>query len=1025
MSMVGDTPRTFTSQTELPLVGRRADLGALRLALDDAIDGRGRVIFLAGDAGVGKTRLVQAMVRDAIRREVMVASGGAYAVEAGIPYGMISDALVPPLRALPASTLLVLARGAEQELGMVLHGLAFGRDGPEAAVAHDGDRKARLLWNFAQFLSRLAARQPLLLVLENAQWSDPSSMELLHFVARQLRQAPILLVVTYADDEQELPVALRTTERSLVSRGEATVRRIPPLTRYDVAEILRQLFALAAEDVARLAERLHERARGNPLFVDQLLRHLVGAGRLRYEGERWVLGEVDDVGLPATIREALEGRLAEVDAGARRVAEAAAVIGTRAPLPLLQGVTTLGAQPFADAIDVLCAKRVLREVGEGGMPQYEFVHPLMQLTAMAGLTAARRRALHLATATEMERTLGAASLGHAREIARHLMEGDALGGDARALRYVVAAGREALDRYADNEALRLLTDAVAIAERFPGEGSDAADYRAMLEDLARARQRTGDRGGAMALWERALGLATEAGDAVARSRLLRRIGLALSVAGRPADGLRSLDESEVTATEAGRMDLAIRVRVAKGMLLQAMGRGDDARVALEEILPVAERTGDHALQARVHRALTLLYSFTGRADKARAHGAAALAHATASDERVLAFWAHWGLAVLEGFGGNAEGVARHRREAEQLAEQLRSPLLQLQIAEIAIEHASGVGDWNEGLARAERAIPVARAIAPATLLPRLLVWTGFIVLARDDQERGWALIEEAWRLSRAEEVEAAIRAGGTPLQGEVHTAVLAHTGMAGYWLARCEWQRALEYGQRGLALADRFGYVVWGIHRLMPGIIEAALWLQEFTLVRQMSARLREQSLLLGHRLGLAWATTAEALRLRFEEHHPDTAAALLSAAAELEAIPFPFHAARVRRNAAQVMLSDRDVDGAVRELRKAHEVFARLGAEYELRGTRSELRSLGVRLPPRGTTDGAFSLTGRELDIARLVAQRLTNKEIATRLDISARTVSTHLSNMFGKLGVDSRGALVDVLRAQPGFADDDPPVR
>lgn len=285
--MVGDTPRTFTSQTELPLVGRRADLGALRLALDDAIDGRGRVIFLAGDAGVGKTRLVQAVVRDAIRREVMVASGGAYAVEAGIPYGMISDALVPPLRALPASTLLVLARGAEQELGMVLHGLAFGRDGPEPAVAHDGDRKARLLWNFAQFLSRLAARQPLLLVLENAQWSDPSSMELLHFVARQLRQAPILLVVTYADDEQELPVALRTTERSLVSRGEATVRRIPPLTRYDVAEILRQLFALAAEDVARLAERLHERARGNPLFVDQLLRHLVGAGRLRYEGERW------------------------------------------------------------------------------------------------------------------------------------------------------------------------------------------------------------------------------------------------------------------------------------------------------------------------------------------------------------------------------------------------------------------------------------------------------------------------------------------------------------------------------------------------------------------------------------------------------------------------------------------------------------------------------------------------------------------------------------------------------------------
>ena len=221
-------------------------------------------------------------------------------------------------------------------------------------------------------------------------------------------------------------------------------------------------------------------------------------------------------------------------------------------------------------------------------------------------------------------------------------------------------------------------------------------------------------------------------------------------------------------------------------------------------------------------------------------------------------------------------------------------------------------------------------------------------------------------------------------------------------------------------MADTFGYVVWAIHRLLPIILESALWLQEFALVRRETARLREQSRLLGHKLGMAWATSAEALRLRFELHHPDTVPALLGAADELEAIPFPFHSARVRRNAAQVMLVDGDLDGARRELRRAHDVFARLGAEHELRGTRSEMRALGMRLPARGVSEGACSLTGRELDIARLVARRLTNKEIATRLDISARTVSTHLSNMFGKLGVDSRGALVDTLREQPGFADD-----
>lgn len=306
------------------------------------------------------------------------------------------------------------------------------------------------------------------------------------------------------------------------------------------------------------------------------------------------------------------------------------------------------------------------------------------------------------------------------------------------------------------------------------------------------------------------------------------------------------------------------------------------------------------------------------------------------------------------------------------------------------------------------------------MLPRLLVWTAFIYLARDECEHAKRLIDEAWQVSRAEEVEAAIRTGKPLVEGEAHTAILAHTGMAAYWLAMGEWRRALDLGERGLAIADAFGYVVWAIHRLLPIIMEAGLWLQEFALVRRQSERLREQSTLLGHRLGLAWCTAADALRLRFEEHHPDAVPALLAAAEELEAIPFPFHAARVRRNAAQVMLADGDAERAKPELRRAHDVFARLGAEHELRGTRSEMRSLGMRLPARGTNDGAFSLTGRELDIARLLGQRLTNKEIAGRLDISARTVSTHLSNMFGKLGVDSRGALVDLLRAQPGFADD-----
>jgi DNA-binding NarL/FixJ family response regulator len=294
-----------------------------------------------------------------------------------------------------------------------------------------------------------------------------------------------------------------------------------------------------------------------------------------------------------------------------------------------------------------------------------------------------------------------------------------------------------------------------------------------------------------------------------------------------------------------------------------------------------------------------------------------------------------------------------------------------------------------------------------------------MVLARDETERARALFEEAWRITGAERAFVGDDDDVVVELDNVHNVILAHTGMSSYWLARGAWTHAVTYGDRGLALADRFGYVAWAIHRLIPLILEAGLWMQNFDRVEQLARRLRTQSEGLGHRLGLAWATAADALVARLRDNSADAAERILAAADELDAVPFVFHAARLRRKAAQLLEEDGDATAAVRELRRAHDVFAKLGAEFELRSARSQLRSLGVRLPPRTNVQGAGSLTGRELEIARAVANRLSNKEIGASLDISARTVSTHLSNIFEKLGIDSRGALADLMRDDPLLAE------
>jgi DNA-binding CsgD family transcriptional regulator len=204
------------------------------------------------------------------------------------------------------------------------------------------------------------------------------------------------------------------------------------------------------------------------------------------------------------------------------------------------------------------------------------------------------------------------------------------------------------------------------------------------------------------------------------------------------------------------------------------------------------------------------------------------------------------------------------------------------------------------------------------------------------------------------------------------------------------------------------------VYRLLPFIIESALWLGDHARVARYSERLRRDSSALGHALGLAWADTTDAL-LAYLTGPADRAAPLLrDAAAALEAVPFVFDAARLRRMVAHALSDAGDRAGAARELRRAYDVFARLGAERELQGAREQLRTLGARPPARVPNAGAGALSEREAEVARLVVARKSNKEIGAALGISARTVSTHLSNIFGKVGVSSRGELADAVRGE-----------
>jgi DNA-binding CsgD family transcriptional regulator len=265
-------------------------------------------------------------------------------------------------------------------------------------------------------------------------------------------------------------------------------------------------------------------------------------------------------------------------------------------------------------------------------------------------------------------------------------------------------------------------------------------------------------------------------------------------------------------------------------------------------------------------------------------------------------------------------------------------------------------------------------------------------------------------VAEAESIGAA--SAGAARLTDLQLQIPAMVGRVALALGRRDFPAALHIGEKALAMIERSGYVAWAIHRLLPMVAEAALWASALNRARALGARLRADSQQVGHELGLAWADACDAL-VDLLEGNANRAVDLLRAAAErLEAVPMVPDAARLRRQLARALAETGDREGAARELRKAHDVFARLGAQPELDATREQLRALGARPPALVATRGAEGLTGREIEIIQLVVARRSNKEIGVALGISPRTVSTHLSNIFEKIGVGSRGELADVAR-------------
>jgi predicted ATPase len=574
-----------------PFVDRERELALLVAGLGEALAGRGQALLLAGEPGIGKTRLIEELARIARERGAAVLWGRCYDGEGAPAYWPWMQIIRAYAATAPIDALRRELGSAAADIALVVPDLRERLpDVPLAATLDPEQTRFRLFDAVTAFLAAVAARTPLVLVLDDLHWADRSSLLLLEYLADALHGIPMLLVGSYRDVEVDRrhPVT-RTLAR--FSR-EGTGARIQ-LTGFGPDDIARFSEVTTGQtSPAGLAEAIYAQTEGNPFFVREVVRLLVEEGRY---------APIEQVGswrisIPRGVREAIVLRLDRLSETTNRVLMVAAVIGREFHLAVLEQVSDLPpSEALAAVEDGLAAGALVESATSPGL--FRFSHALIQQTLYEELSRARRVGLHRRIAEAIERVYAANLTPWLDTLAWHYYQAAPDGAPAKAIEYLTLAGTHAMDQVAWAEAAGHFARALELLDSLP-----AADERRRCElllALGRVQQHAGDTALARATFLRAAAIARalDAPEQLARAALG---AAATEEEVTPAD-VGSIELLEAAIAALGADDSALRATVL-AQLSQALHYHDPSATARRrelsaEAVAIARRLGDEGTLA--------------------------------------------------------------------------------------------------------------------------------------------------------------------------------------------------------------------------------------------------------------------------------------------------------------------------------------------------------------------------------------------------------------------------------------------
>ncbi|TYB38016.1 helix-turn-helix transcriptional regulator [Actinomadura chibensis] len=970
-----------------PLVGRRDALEEIGRVLDAAQDGYG-FLAVVGEPGAGKTRLLNELADAATARKLTYVAGRAAEFEQEMPFGAVVDALDDHLEEHTPD----LSPAALRLLGTVFPALADLTDHPPAAASPDsGVARYQLHRTVRHALEELADPHGLVLILDDLHWADDATIELLDHLVRHPPRARVLISVAYRPAQASPRLAALVD-----AAGPQGVRvTVDPLTQSEVEEFL-------GPEVSRArCEALFKASGGNPFYLEALSKMgeggmPAGAGPDR---QGWGRGVANLTELPPAVRAALQVELSALPPEALRMARGAAVAADVFE-PALAAVAAEMEQGAAlTALDVLTGHDVVRPAPGG---RFRFRHPLVRHVAYASTAAGWRIAAHSRVSSRL------AELGAPAAVRAHHVVRSARFGDREAIRTLVEAAR-VVAYQAPGTAAYWLEAALELMPDGTDPAADGAypDRVELLLELAHVQTVSGHAEAGRETARTLLGL-LPLDDTVRRARAVvlcaiveRQVGRIHEARALVLDELRRITDRQTPEA------VLLRIRLVNDRMQRIDTRGSQAVL---DTIPDSGPGWGPGLTAAVVAMRPMVSYGRGAVEEAIGYATKAdqLFSAAADTDFADCLDSFAWLIFAESFLGMYDSALRH---AERLVSITRKTGQTYTLGYMLAGQSrilASVGRMAEAAAVADEAAAVGREL-------------------RSQEVLAYGLIQQCLTASWMGDHDRALRAG--------EEAVANDTGSG-------EWWTHMTHVARALAMVNA-GRTAEGAEALIAACGDGTLGLDFDTLVicaeTLASVRAAEDAPPPDGRDAAYWADIADAIAnpalpgdvglARLARAHalraadPAASAACAAEAAELLAKTGRRpDAGRAELAAGLAHAAAGDRAAARERVRAAAEIFEACGMRGLLAQTVREQRRLGVRVPPPGGSraktvrqEMPFGLSPREYEIAQLVAEGCSNQQIAERLYLSVRTVETHLSRVFAKIGVPSRVGVATAMNRTP----------